>query len=119
MNVEEKTDDQNYKPPFSIPSREVQSTETNVKKEDVTTISTNAAVKNVKEKVNEYLERCSDGSYRCTVCGKTKNNRNAAQNLRNHIQTHLEGLSFSCDLCQRNFTSLWNLEQHNYKTHKP
>jgi len=111
------------KPTCSNPVRKVQPVskvlEENLIKEDIRTISvTEEDAQNVKEKVNEYLEKCSDGSYRCTVCGKTTSQKNAAQNMRNHIQTHLEGLSFSCPLCQKTFRSAHRLNMHRYRYHK-
>merc|ERR1712126_340607 len=119
---EEEMHDQNSKPSFSIPPIAVQSigkVEDNVLlQKDITTITTNAKdIKNVMEKVNEYIEKCSDGSFRCTVCGKTNNKRNAAQNMRNHIQTHLEGMSFSCNLCQMNFRSSNAMHIHKTRNH--
>merc|ERR1712126_67867 len=111
--------DLNFKPTFSNLPRKPALLD-NLLNPEATTFSINVDdVNNVKEKINEYLKKCSDGSYMCKICGKTGNNRNAPQNLRNHIQTHLEGLSFSCNLCQKNLKSLRNLEQHKYSFHKP
>ena len=118
-----KSDLNPIKPTSSNPVRKVQTVskvlDENCIKEDIRTISvTEEEVQNVKEKVNEFMEKCSDGSYRCTVCGKTSSHRNASQNMRNHIQTHLEGLSLSCPLCQKTFRSAHSLQVHQSKYHK-
>ena len=93
-----------------------------VENENVTTISLNEEeINNVKEKVNEFLEKSSDGSYSCKLCGKMssiKKDRNAPQNMRNHIETHLEGLSFSCSHCQKSFRSKHAYLNHKYRYHK-
>ena len=74
----------------------------------------------VNEKVNEYMEKCSDGSYKCKICGKIPTGKNSGktQNMRNHIETHMEGLSFPCPICQRTFRSRNSLSSHKSQTHK-
>ena len=69
-------------------------------------------VSEVENTVNQYIERCEDGSVKCTVCGKVDVSRNKMQNLRNHIETHLEGFSFPCQLCGKTFRS-----RNSYNTH--
>ena len=53
-------------------------------------------------KIDEYLLRAEDGTYSCGICGKAGDNaRNQKQNMRNHVETHMEGLSFSCQSCEK------------------
>ena len=73
---------------------------------------------NVNAKLNENMEKCEDGSYRCKICGKMSGLKNAAQNMRNHIETHTEGLSFSCPICQKTFRSRNSLFSHKSHIHK-
>ena len=70
-------------------------------------------VSEVENTVNQYIEKCEDGSVRCTVCGKVDVSRNKWQNLRSHIETHLEGFSYPCQLCGKTFRS-----RHSYNNHK-
>jgi len=43
-----------------------------------------------------------DGVFTCKVCGKTAKLKT---NLNNHIETHIEGLSFPCQQCEKTFRS--------------
>ena len=74
------------------------------------------------DQVIKYLEECSDGSYRCTACGKTSDNdrlnRNRKTNMMKHIETHLEGLSYCCSICQKTFRSKNSLFTHKSVYHK-
>ena len=67
------------------------------------TVKTIAFSNDVDEQINQSMEVCPDGSYRCTVCGKTINSRNRKQDMKKHIETHIEGLSYECELCQKTF----------------
>merc|ERR1712126_184977 len=69
------------------------------------------------DQVIQYLEECSNGSYRCTACGKTSDNVKGARskqrhNMMKHIETHLEGLSYSCPFCEKTFRSKNSLSGH-------
>jgi len=67
-------------------------------------------VSEVENTVNQHVEKSSDGLYKCGLCGKTAKH---IRNLKNHIETHLEGLSFPCQLCGKTFRS-----RNSYNTHK-
>ena len=87
-------------------------------------IAVNGNDKNaINEQVHKYMEDCDDGSYRCSVCGKkskeTSGNRAAQKNdMRKHIETHIEGLSYSCPVCQKIFRSRSSLAHHKSQYHK-
>ena len=71
-------------------------------------------VSDVENTVNQYMELCEDGRYKCTLCGKMQKEKGKFQrNLKNHIETHLEGLSFPCQLCGKTFRS-----RNSYNVHK-
>ena len=75
-----------------------------------------ADVSEFKERVQQYIERDADGKVKCTICGKEgigKNPGTARCVLEKHIETHLEGLSYPCQLCGKTFRS-----RNSYKTHK-
>ena len=67
-------------------------------------------VSEVENTVNQHVEKSSDGLYKCGLCGKTAKR---IRNLKNHIETHIEGLSFPCQLCGKTFRS-----RNSYNTHK-
>ena len=93
--------------------RQEEGTNEIAKFEKIASISTN--IQELEEQINQYLEKCSDGLYRCTLCGKTGNRSN---NVKMHIETHIEGLEFPCDKCDKTFRSRNVLSSHNVKVHK-
>ena len=48
----------------------------------------------------------------CKVCGKNIKNRYA---LVGHVETHIEGLIYSCNLCNKEYSSRDALRVHNYR----
>ena len=76
----------------------------------------------IDEKILEYTETCSDGSFKCKVCGKVSDESlkqaSQKQNLRNHIETHMEGISYACPICKKLFRSRNSLNCHKSKYHK-
>ena len=69
----------------------------------------------VDSTVTQYIEKCADGGNKCTLCGKVE--KRYLSHLKNHIETHLEGLSFPCQLCGKTFRSRNALSIH--KTRYP
>ena len=53
--------------------------------------------------------------FRCTVCNKTEKYR---ANIRRHLETHLYGLSYECQICGKNFKSSESRRVHKIKSHK-
>ena len=73
----------------------------------------------VDNTVNQYMGTGEDGRNECTVCGKKQGNESGAKsNLKRHIETHLEGLSFSCQLCGKTFRSTNSFNTHKTRFHK-
>ena len=62
----------------------------------------------VEEKIQEMMVR-QDGLYHCNVCGY-KNKRKP--DITRHIETHIEGLSYPCNYCQKTFRSTNSLNTH-------
>ena len=73
----------------------------------------------INQKVNECMEQCSDGSYRCNICGKmSRTNLIPAlqkHNMMKHIETHMDGLTFNCQVCQKTFRSRDSLRNHKFR----
>ena len=69
----------------------------------------------IEEKVSQYVEKLENKRYMCTICGKEAER---SRNLKNHIETHMEGLSFPCSSCGRTFRSSHSLYKHSNRTHK-
>ena len=79
-------------------------------------------VNNINQKADELIETLPDGSLKCTHCGKIASKGNLKQvcrrNMRNHVETHLEGISFDCQLCGKTFRSRNSLKSHQSIYHK-
>ena len=78
------------------------------------------SVSEVKERVKQYMEKATNGKFRCTICGKEAVGevKNAKTNLMNHVETHLEGLSFPCQLCGKTFRSRNAFNIHKTRFHR-
>ena len=70
--------------------------------------------------LNENLEVLDGGHFRCRICGQDSLNmkRNARQNMKNHVERHVEGLTYNCQLCEKEFRSRHSLNTHISKIHK-
>ena len=52
-----------------------------------------------------------DGGYRCNICDFSRRGKG---DITRHIESHIEGLSYSCPECEKTFRS-----RHSLQTHKP
>ena len=66
------------------------------------------------QKIEELTDRIN-GVWTCKACGKTSQRK---RDLGWHIETHLEGLSFSCNDCDKTFRSRNVLLSHKHKNCK-
>ena len=81
-------------------------------------VGTNSSATNTEEidqKISEYVIRGEDGKYSCGYCEKVGTH---FYNMRKHVETHMEGLSFSCQSCDKVFRSRNSLRFHNYRSHR-
>ena len=73
----------------------------------------------INEQVFKYLEECFDGgyryTYRCSLCGVRMPKK---PHILNHIETHIKGVSYNCQICQKSFRNknLWS--SHKSRFHK-
>ena len=49
-----------------------------------------------KVKLDSMMVKAENGEYYCKVCGKASKNRG---HIREHVETHIEGLSYPCNQC--------------------
>jgi len=66
-------------------------------------------------KISEQIETDELGNHRCKLCGKEFAQRG---HMKNHIETHMEGLSYPCQLCQKTFKTRNLLGNHKSRIHK-
>ena len=67
-----------------------------------------------QEKILELLEK-RDGLYHCTVCGYEKKDKTK---VTRHIERHVEGLAYSCELCHKTFRSKNAKYHHSKRAHE-
>ena len=67
------------------------------------------------QKRKKLYHRTTEGNFECLACGKFGNNH---ANMRKHVEIHIEGLSFICQLCGKIFSSSNSFYRHCTKFHK-
>ena len=51
----------------------------------------------------------------CKTCGKTAKRR---EHIIKHVEIHIEGLSYDCQICEKTFRSRASLQMHTQRNHK-
>ena len=64
-------------------------------------VPADASDEDVRIKLDSLMQRVDDQErvWKCTVCGKESKGYHARSNLRGHIETHMEGLLYTCKEC--------------------
>ena len=81
---------------------------------DVLTPSFEAQNSDVNEKFEELVVN-EDNFWKCTVCHKAMKEK---RDMRRHLETHLNGLSFDCKYCGKMHRSSIALRDHIRRHHK-
>ena len=88
---------------------------TKSEKEKIISVLSSADYQNMEEldqKLEEMYEKQPDGKFMCHSCGKmTRFKRDAME----HAETHIDGLSFPCQYCDKSFRSRSALRSHILK----
>ena len=72
-----------------------------------------------KPELDKYIVKIDNGRMKCSICGKINDDmKKHLTNFRNHIETHMEGLSYPCSVCGRNFKTKNSLNSHKSQTHR-
>lgn len=53
-------------------------------------------------------------NFLCTVCSYVASEKH---HLLRHMESHIEGKEYSCDMCTKKFKSMQNLKKHKYMVH--
>merc|ERR1712126_98032 len=69
----------------------------------------------IDQKLYENMVRNSDGRYSCKICSKANMHRTQ---MKFHVETHMEGLTFPCNTCGKDFRSRNSLRVHLSTRHK-
>ena len=72
----------------------------------------------VKQKIKENIITNEDGSVTCNVCKITKDGPQRVLRMQTHMQTHIEGVSYPCTLCDKTFRSKNSFNNHKSRYHR-
>ena len=72
----------------------------------------------INQAFEDNVETCDDGSLSCKICGKVASGPSKKGNMKIHIETHLDGLSYDCKFCEKTFRSKDSIRQHNNRFHR-
>jgi len=67
--------------------------------------------------INSMIEKQGE-VWSCTKCGKTAVDARAKFNLKRHIEVHIEGVAYNCEICGKSSGSKNGLAQHKAKYHR-
>ena len=67
--------------------------------------------------VEDNIEKNSDGTFTCKICGKLSSRTNQRTNMKIHMQTHMNG-SYPCTVCGKTFRSRHSLSTHFSTQHR-
>ena len=69
----------------------------------------------IDQKFYENMEKNTSGKYSCKICSKTNLDKT---NMKYHVESHMEGLSFRCDICGKELRSRLSFRLHQYRQHR-
>ena len=68
----------------------------------------------VEEKIEQLIER-RDGRHYCKACEYSAQHKS---HIKEHVEIHIDGLSYPCQFCGKTFRSRNSLRRHLYNFHK-
>ena len=69
------------------------------------TIAYDKVSKEFVSDTNSLFVELENKNLKCNVCGREMSFRNKWQDMRNHVETHIEGLSYPCHICDKKYRS--------------
>merc|ERR1719186_818 len=81
-----------------------------VKTEDNLVLNSNLEI---DLQIEQMIEK-NEGLWHCKVCGKTNNYES---NMKQHAETHIEGVSHTCHICNKTFSTRKSLKVHIGNSH--
>ena len=83
-------------------------------------VTVDPEIEDLQAKIDSMIEEINDGIHerRCTVCGKTTKCGAGKRAMTRHIETHIEGVSHTCNQCGKVSRSSNALTTHVSSFHK-
>ena len=67
----------------------------------------------VDEKIQQLMEK-RDGRHHCMACNYSSRQ---SIHMKEHVERHIDGLSYPCQFCDKTFRSRNSLRRHKYRFH--
>ena len=67
----------------------------------------------LSHEINNMIEK-KKGAWRCKICGKTTNTKS---HINDHVERHIEGMSYACHMCSKTFSNRPSLSNHMSRFH--
>ena len=80
-----------------------------------TTATVDSKISEVEENILKNIGKRDNGMYYCLHCDKENWHRG---HMKNHVESHIEGLSFPCEKCGKIFRSRNSIQSHNSQIHR-
>ena len=64
-------------------------------------------------KIKEMIEK-NEGLWQCKVCDLTLKHKG---HMKSHVETHMEGVTHTCHICHKSYSTRNSLQQHNIRKH--
>ena len=75
----------------------------------------NANNEELKANIDSLMKKSDTGKWRCTMCETAPKDR---ANMARHVESHIEGISYPCNLCGKISRSAMGLTSHMSKNHR-
>ena len=72
----------------------------------------------LNQRMEENILTNEDGSLSCYLCGKTSKGTMKKVNMKQHMETHMQGLVYNCPLCDKSFRSKNSYFVHRSNFHR-
>ena len=95
-----------------VPESENEPINHQTKEKIISLVATNyESIEELDQKIEEMFEKVEGDNQkrRCIPCGKISS---MVANARNHAETHIDGLNFPCQYCDKSFRSRDSLRKH-------
>ena len=107
--------DMNMDPVLTEFKNDILDTNTLVKVDTPMMLSEDFTKEDLEAKKISLMEKLEDGRWRCTICEKAAKLRS---DIKRHIETHMEGLSYPCNQCGKISRSSHALQSHVSSYHR-